>query len=79
MPAKKVSQSPSPTATQETIDFPAAIAAIIDGQKVTKLEWGNPDNFGVLRNGMLMIHLDDGWHTWLVNYGDLAGTDWHIL
>jgi hypothetical protein len=59
--------------------FAEAIQAIIDRKKITKLEWDNPELYGQLRDGYLMIHLADGWHRWLVSDGDLMGIDWVIL
>jgi hypothetical protein len=61
---------------QPRLDFSEAIAALTDGSRITKIEWDNPDIYGMLRNGVLMLHLEDGWHKWEVNDGDLTGTDW---
>jgi hypothetical protein len=74
------STSPAPQRTtahvSNTLDFPAAMAEVIAGHKITKLEWGDPSQYGVLKDGLLMIRLTDGWHKWIVNDGDLLGTDW---
>ncbi len=64
---------------QETMDFPAAIECIIDGYKVTKLEWANKESYGLLKDGKLMIHLPDGFHDWIINDGDLNGMDWILV
>jgi hypothetical protein len=52
--------------------------AVIDGHKVTKLEWGNP-NIVVYLDGRLRIDLEDGTHDLLVSQGDMIGTDWVIV
>ncbi len=62
------------------MDFPEAIRQIIDGNKVTKLEWDDNKYYGVLKDGFLMLHKpDDEFYKWLVSDGDLEGTDWVIL
>ena len=66
--------SPTPN---KTMSFPEAIKAIIDGKKITKLEWNDPEVFGVLRDGLLMLYgPDEEWHKWIISDGDLTGEDW---
>lgn len=62
----------------ETFDFPEAIRRITNGERVTKLEWGNPAIYGLLRNSEVQIFLvsDMQFHTWIISHGDLVGTDW---
>jgi len=64
---------------QQTLSFPDAVQAIIEGYRVTKLEWNNSNLFGCLLNDRLMIHLEDGYHPWIVATGDLFAEDWVIL
>ena len=59
-------------------DFPEAIGFVRDGKRITKLSWANRGHYGVLRDGLLMIHLEQ-WHTWTISDGDLVGTDWIVL
>lgn len=61
------------------LTFPEAIQAIVEGKRVSKSEWNDPNIYCQERNGRLMIHLADGWHQWIVNDGDLHGEDWFIL
>lgn len=60
-------------------DFPAAIALIRDGAKMTKLEWKNPEIYILLRNTHLQIHLADGFHDLIVSDGDMMGNDWVVV
>ncbi len=72
---------PSPTILNKvaTMDFPAAIQAVIDGNKITRLEWDDPQYFGTLLDGRLRLHKPDGlFYDWIISYGDLTGTDWVI-
>ena len=78
------SHSPVPEkkeAPKETpVDFPEAIRAVIEGHRITKLEWGNKNIYGFLKDSWLMLHRGDGTdHQWLVNDGDLFGQDWIII
>jgi len=61
------------------LSFPAAIAAVIVGERITRLEWGDPSAYGMLRGGMLQIHRDGEWFNWLVSDGDMLGQDWVVL
>lgn len=62
------------------MNYPEAITAVIDGKRITRLEWNDPDIYGMLRDGMLMIRRSDtGWHTWIINDGDLLSDDWVVV
>lgn len=66
----------SPTPSGMLFDFPAAMRCIIAGQRISKFEWKSVDHYCELREGLLMIHNPDGWHTWIVSEADLQGADW---
>jgi hypothetical protein len=76
-------QSPTPPRKKPvstgTMDFPQAIQAVIEGHRITKQEWDDEEIYGQLRKNTLMIHLEDGWHQWIINDGDLLGDDWITL
>ena len=61
---------------QKLMDFPQAMDAVIDGERITKLEWHNTSTLGTLRDGILMLHKDNQWFQWIINAGDLLGKDW---
>lgn len=63
-----------------TMDFPAAIRALINGSLITRLEWNN-DDYCLLQNGWLRIFTssDEKFHDWLVSEGDMAVSDWVII
>ena len=64
---------------QVTMTFMDALQAVIDGKRVTKLEWHDDNAYCELRNGHLQLHKSDGrWYDWIINDGDLAGTDWIV-
>lgn len=60
--------------------FPEAIKAVIDGKKITKQEWDDPEYYGLLNGEFLMLHKPYGtFHQWIVSYGDLTGDDWYVI
>lgn len=65
------------------MDFFAALRAVVVGKRVTKLEWADRDAFGLLNGGVLMLHKggepEDVFHAWIINDGDLMGSDWIVL
>lgn len=61
------------------MSFPEAIQRVIEGHKITKLEWMDINVYGVLKDGLLMIRRFDTFHTWIITDGDLLGKDWVVL
>ena len=59
--------------------FPEAMARIIAGDKVTRSEWGNKDEYGYRKDAMLMIHTKGQDHKWMISDGDLLNNDWIVV
>lgn len=71
---------PQPVADLPQFNFEAAITHLKNGRKITKVEWNNPDYYGVLSGGFLMLHKPDGkFYQWILNDGDIFGTDWVVI
>jgi hypothetical protein len=61
------------------MSFPAAIAELVKGKAITRLEWDNNDYCSMhdFKDGTwLSICRNGQWHQWLVNDGDVLATDW---
>lgn len=72
--------SPTPDPAPATTDFFDALKAVNSGARITKLEWGNENFYGLLRSGHLTLHKTDGrFYDWIISDGDLQGIDWVIL
>lgn len=73
----------SPTPKKEVtigLAFPEAIQAIINGKRVTKLEWGDDEEYCLLQDDYLRIHHANGkCDAWLIRETDMVGEDWVIL
>lgn len=77
----------SPTPTKKTVSkqmtFPEALLEVIDGYKITKLEWANPSEYVFLHDGFLCIHHSGSdnktFNRLLVSEGDLIGKDWMVI
>jgi len=62
---------------QKIMNFSSAIREIIEGRKVTKLEWNNQAIYIFLSEGLLKIKKADGVvASLLVSEADMIGTDW---
>lgn len=91
MPRKpKVPKNPLESPTQATSPFPiksvtvlmdfySALRETMNGKRITRAEWNDPNIFGYIRDGYLRINLADGYHNWIISDGDLAALDWHVL
>ena len=62
-----------------TMSFGEALNSTIDGDKITKLEWGDDKVYGYIKDGILTLHKNDKDFTWAINDGDIAGEDWIVL
>ena len=69
--------------TIKLLSFPVALLEVIDGKKITKLEWADRKSYVFLKEGFLLIHKsqekDTEHHSLLVSEADLIGTDWFVL
>ena len=63
----------------ETFDFSEAVNRLKHGHKITKVEWGDRDYYGVLRDGILQLHKPDGFHSWIISEADMMGEDWAVI
>ncbi len=76
-------QSPRPQEVKqgiERMDFPGAIQQVINGKKITRDEWKNPNIYGFLNGQFLTIRKVDGEnYQWIINDGDLLAQDWFVV
>lgn len=70
---------PSPKVSSTTMDFYAALKAMHNGKTITKLDWNNPQIYGLMKDAQIQIHMPDGFHIWTITEGDLLGQDFIIL
>jgi hypothetical protein len=77
---EEINQSPVITKKEEpkTLSFPMAIQEVIEGKRITRIEWNN-NHYGFLNSGFLSLFRDGKVHQWLVNEGDMLATDWISL
>ena len=72
-------ESPTPKNTiPKPMSFTEAIQSIIDGKRVTRLEWANSD-YCFIKGEYLSIRTKGQEHTWLVREVDMTGNDWVVL
>ena len=66
------------------LTFPQAMEAIIDGKRVSKREWADPERYGFVNNNeqgiaVLSLHQDGKNNQWIVSWGDMTGNDWFVV
>lgn len=59
--------------------FPEAIKAVMDGRRITRLDWNTNDSYGLLKDGFLMIYLEGKFFQWILSDGDMFANDWVLL
>ena len=58
--------------------FPEAMQRVIDGARLTRVEWDNPKVCVFLVDGLLKIRFADGsLKALIVSDGDMQATDWY--
>lgn len=79
MKKKILKESPLPESSPlpaKVIDFSEALKIILDGKKVTKVSWGNKDEYFFLKNGLITIHKPDGVdYNFIISDVDITGLD----
>lgn len=60
------------------MDFPNAMRAVLDGRSIARMDWGASTEYGLLKDGVLIIHRTDGDHTWIVSEADMKAVDWIV-
>ena len=81
----ELTSSPVPTAPNDPakvgMSFFDALKTVLDDKKITKLEWGNDQIYGHLKENVIVsLHKPDGKdYDWIISDGDLHGTDWIVL
>ena len=75
-----MNKSPLPSKeANDTMTFPEAMKQIIQGEKVTKLEWNDPETYLILTTH-LYLHKSAGTeHPLIVSDGDMLGEDWIVV
>ncbi len=62
---------------EKELNFYDAIREVMQGKYITRKEWNNSD-FCLLKDGLLTIWTKGEFHNWLINDGDINGTDWIV-
>jgi len=63
----------------DALTFPEAIQEIMDGNKVTRVEWDSKEEYGFMSKEVLQIHTKGRDHKWIVSEGDIRAKDWIVI
>jgi hypothetical protein len=75
---ESTSPVPQPN-TPETYSFFDALREVLNGRRITRLDWGTDEVYGDLKEGTLRIYRDNVSYQWTVSEGDMTALDWIIL
>ena len=65
--------------TAKTMSFADALQEVINGKKITRLEWSSNEEYGFMKDERLLIHTKGQDHLWIVSSGDIVNSDWVVL
>lgn len=74
--------SPKPVehkGTARTMTFLEAMKEMLEGSKITRLEWNSNEEYGYIKDGLVIIHTRGEDHKWIIRDGDYLANDWVIL
>jgi len=61
----------------ETMSFVQAIQEIVNGRKVSRVEWADKNYYALLTEGRIKLHKPDGaLNEWVISDGDAHAEDW---
>jgi hypothetical protein len=72
----------SPTIKKEDkfINFAEALQKVLDGERVTREEWGDEGEYGLLLDdGFLGIRHEGKLHSWKLHESDILAEDWYVI
>jgi hypothetical protein len=64
---------------QQRMDFFVALKELYLGKRITKLEWGTTEIYGLLTDDAVKLYWKGELKDWIITYGDMSGQDWVIL
>ena len=78
-----LSTSPVPAGSESgcnALDFSHAMEQLIVGKEITRKEWQDKEEYGLMKDGWLEIHHKNGnFHIWKVSEADMVATDWVVV
>jgi len=64
---------------EKKMDFPTALKEVIEGKKITKIDWDNRNINVFLKDDLLTIAREDGTlNQLIISREDIIGEDWVI-
>ena len=72
---EKIATSP---VAKKRMDFYTALKETSIGRKIRRIEWPS-EEFGFIKDGLLMVFRNGVNHTWIISDGDMGATDWITL
>ncbi len=60
-----------------TMDFIDAFRKLIEGKKIARISWEG-DDYCLMKDYKVSIYTKGSFHDWIINDGDVEGSDWFI-
>jgi hypothetical protein len=65
--------------SQAGMSFDEALSFVLEGRKITRLSWQDPETYGLLNGETLSIMIQGKLNNWIVVVGDIEANDWVIV
>jgi hypothetical protein len=60
-------------------NFYEALKHMVEGKKITRIEWNSQEEYGFMKDGIVMIHTKGKDHRWIISEADAIAEDWIII
>lgn len=60
-------------------NFYEALKHMVEGKKITRIEWNSQEEYGFMKDGIVKIHTRGNDHTWVISEADAIAEDWIII
>ena len=62
------------------LGFAEALGRMVDGRRVTRVEWEDKRHYGLVKDDLLQLHkageAEEDFHPWILSKEDLIAWDW---
>lgn len=78
-PKARASSVEAVVATPTLLTFAQALEAVVEGRRVTRQGWDQPETVLLLQGEQLSIRQDGTVRPLIVVTGDITARDWHVV
>lgn len=64
---------------EQVYNFTDAFKKMVEGGRISRTGWQDKEEYGFVKDGIVMIHTKGKDHQWIISEGDYISEDWIIV